>query len=215
MSLPQMSDFSKLALTATLSAVGGLVVGVLLEPAKAFFKRRRMKAAVYGELASISAMLQACQLDGSMSLEIDSQSLAEQSRKSFLVRIERLRPKRIRHFLDSDRDSFYGIHGADEIEDFYTKVEAFVSELREMPYQAQVQKVWNLADLFKYYSDLGHIERNAVERHRKKQRREGLNATDNLCRSFAEERKVSRALRRFRKKYSRALRKDEVEAPKE
>jgi hypothetical protein len=148
-------------------------------------------------------------------LEIEMQSLAEQSRDSFLLRIGRLRPKRIRHFLNSDKDSFYGIHGADEIEDFYTKVEAFVSEIPEMPYQAQVQNVWNLADLLKNYEDLGLIERKAIERHDKKQLKEGLKAIYNLCRSFAEEGKVSPKVRRFRKKYGHVLRKDKAVAPEE
>lgn len=157
--------------------------------------------------ASISSTLQACQIDGSMSLEIET--LASQSRDSFLMRIDRLRPKRIRYFLDSEKDSFYGVRGADEIENFYTKVEAFVSELPAMAYAVQVRKVWDLAELFKYYADLGLTDRKILEKHHKKRSKGGFKAVDNLLRSFAEREKGSPKCRRFMKKYGHLLRRDE------
>lgn len=206
---PQMSDFAKLVLTAILSAIGGLTVGVLLEPAKAYFKRRRLEDVVYDELASISSILRACQIDGSMSLEVELESLAGQSRENFLMRIDRLRPKRIRHFLDSEKDSFYGMRGANEIEHFYTKVEAFVFELPAMEYAGQVRNVCDLVELFKYYEDLGLIERKRLGRHCKRQWNEGFRAVDNLARSFAGREKGSPKYRRFMKKYGHLLRKDE------
>src|SRR5437763_14004146 len=125
------------------------------------------------------------------------------------MRIDRLRPKRIRHFLNSDKDSYYGIRGSDEIEDFYTKVEAFVSKLPEMEYAVQVRKVWDLAELFKHYADLGLIQRKILERHHKRHSKEGFKAVDNLLRSFAKREKGSPKYRRFMKKYGHLLRKDE------
>ncbi len=93
-----------------------------------------------------------------MSLEVELESLASQSRDSFLMRIDRLRPKRIRHFLDGEKGSFYGMRGANEIEDFYTKVEAFVSELPATEYATQIRNAWDLVELFEYYEDLGLID---------------------------------------------------------
>jgi hypothetical protein len=195
----QLSDAAKAALMAGASLVTGLVVGVLLDPLKAYFRRRRVRTILYSELASVSGTLHMCEIEGSMSLEVAS--FADQSREAFLTRIERMHTKRFQHVWATDKDTFYAIDGADEIEEILSKVTHFISERDAMPYEDQVREVWALSSLFRHYQDLGRINRKDIERKQKALQKEGLTAIDNLCRSFAEHGKDSLKLRRFKRKH--------------